>query len=146
MPPSLALPSRGQLQRPTFSLVSEAQIHIACYCVELNLHGSVLSRFSMRRAVLLLSIVQFILHSSLASPRLSVADAPDEINCSAHAQPPFIALVDVLGIDPNAVAVHVGLGPAHTFHFIARVSNASSSRLRRILPSHPLVHLPCPRP
>ncbi len=64
----------------------------------------------MKRSALFLAVVQYILHASLAAPRLSVADAPDEIECSTHAQPPFIALVDVLGVDPSSVAVHAALG------------------------------------
>jgi hypothetical protein len=76
----------------------------------------------MRRSALLLSVLACALHSLRAAPRLSVADAPDEISCSAHAQPPFIALVDVLGIDPSEVAVHAALGTAapsshHHLHF-----------------------------
>jgi len=49
--------------------------------------------------VFALCVFQF--RQSLAAPRLSVADAPDEIDCTAHARPPFVALVDVLGIDPS---------------------------------------------
>ena len=92
----------------------------------------------MRHTVLFLAIVQSILHSSLAAPRLSVADAPDEMHCSTHAHPPFVALVDVLGIDPNAVAVHAALGVARTLHFNAHAAHSSCSRLRRLFPSHPL--------
>jgi hypothetical protein len=69
----------------------------------------------MKRLTILLVFVYFISHSSLAAPRLSIADAPDGIDCRTHAQPPFIALVDVLGVDPSLVAVHAALGTVRLF-------------------------------
>lgn len=87
------------------------------------LKGLINSRLSktvallMKRSVLLCAVVLCTLHASLAAPRLSVADAPDEIDCSTYAQPPFIALVDVLGVDPSVVAVHAALGTL-PFYFL----------------------------
>jgi hypothetical protein len=71
----------------------------------------------MKYPVLGIAALACLLHSSIAAPRLSVADAPHEISCGAHVQPPFIALVDVLGIDPSEVAVHAALGATLSFIF-----------------------------
>lgn len=102
---------------------------------------------SMKCPALVFAALVCLLHSSIAAPRLSVADAPHEISCGAHAQPPFIALVDVLGIDPSEVAVHAALGatpPLHLPTLLTRV--CPRSRRRRLVSSHPLLHRSRPRP
>jgi hypothetical protein len=101
----------------------------------------------MKRFTLLLVFVHFLFHSSLAAPRLSVADAPDDIECKTHAQPPFIALVDVLGVDPSLVAVHAAIGNCAA---LPRFNSSNfyvftSSGFRWVLPSHTVIHCSCAR-
>ena len=114
-----SIPKCALAAAPLLTLAAMASELQKCCRVQVTscLNGLLNCRLrSMKCPALVFAALVCLLHSSSAAPRLTVADAPHEISCGAHAQPPFIALVDVLGIDPSEVAVHAALGATPPLH------------------------------